>query len=559
MSYSTIKQYLTNHADSIQKEATRQHKKNLKEKNLRVEFFVKYQKHHIQTIEEIAKYLNEKHLTKGVAFFTSYGEKLGKESVQDGLTIEEVIDGTIYLKQAIWQKLKQAGLLEDISLEDFYTTSQIIGTYIDTLASKIAFTFHKQRQRIESNLNFLADASKILSSSLDYQTTLNTIANLAVPEIADWCTVDLLDTKGDLHHVAVAHKDPKRIAWARELQKKQRINHDATSGVPNVLRTGESELYPHITDDMLVTIAKNHEELKLLRSIGFTSVMIVPLVSKKKPIGAITFVNAETKRNYNQADLRMAEELATRASVAIENAQLYKGSQDAITVRDEFISVASHELKTPVTSVKMFTQVLKKHSQQIGDKKAVSHLTKMDKQLNKLTELIYDLLNVSKIQAGKMEFENKMFDFDKTIQEVIVVLQQTTEKHMLIIEGETGAKVYGDAERIGQVVNNLVSNAIKYSPKAENVIIKLSKNKKNVQVDVQDFGIGMAKEHFKKIFERFYRVYDSNDKTFPGLGIGLYISGEIIKRHCGKLWVKSTPGKGSTFSFSIPIDCRQTT
>jgi len=228
--------------------------------------------------------------------------------------------------------------------------------------------------------------------------------------------------------------------------------------------------------------------------------------------------------------------------------------KEAIVLRDDFISVASHELKTPVTSVKIFTQVLKKHSEQIGDKKAVAHLSTMDKQLNKLTELIYDLLNVSKIQAGKMEFKERSFDFDKAVKEVVDVLQQTSTKHKIELKGKTKKQVLGDEERLGQVINNLISNAIKYSPKADKVIIKLSTDNGNVTVGVRDFGIGMEKAHIKRIFERFYRVYDTTDKTFPGLGIGLYISSEIVSRHGGRLWVESNPGKGSTFYFSLPIN-----
>jgi signal transduction histidine kinase len=548
-----IKLYLSENADPIHKEATLLHKKHLGTKHLRTESLSKYQNRHIATVMEIARFLEFSDTKKGVDFFVKYGEQLGKESVQDGLTIEEAIDGTIFLKQAIWEKLKSAQLLNELSHDDFYELNQIIGTYIDTFASKIGFTYHKQSQYIEGNLKYLAEASKILSSSLDYKITLNTIASLAVPEIADWCAIDLLDSKGELKQMVVAHKDPKKVKWAKQLRKEQPVDLDAPTGVPNVLRTGKSEIYPVISDEMLVATAKNKKQLELMRTIGFTSAMVVPLLAQKKTIGAITFVTAETTRHYNQADLLMAEELATRASVAIENARLYKGSQDAITIRDEFISVASHELKTPVTSVKMFTQILKKHSEQIGDAKAVNHLSKMDKQINKLTELIYDLLNVSKIQAGKMEFQNELFDFDSAVLEVIDVLQQSSDHHKLVVEGKTGQKIYGDEERIGQVVNNLISNAIKYSPKAIKVLITLSSDKKNVQVSVHDFGIGMSNEHIGRIFERFYRVYDANDKTFPGLGIGLYISSEIVKRHGGKLWVDSTPGEGSTFSFSLPI------
>ena len=555
--FASIRLFLTENADPIQKEATNLHKKYLGTKYLRIESIAKYQNKHIEAVEKIAHYLIPTKFQSGVRFFGKLGEDLGREAVQDGLSIEEAIDGTIYLKQAVWNKLNKAGLLRDLTTTDFYTLNQTLGTFIDTFASKLAFAYHKQRQYIEGNLNYLAESSKILSSSLDYQTTLNTIALLAVPKIADWCAVELVDGKGIPQQVAVAHKDPKKITWAKELRKSQKMNMDAPTGVPNVLKTGKSELYPHITDEMLVASSRTKQELKLTRGLGITSAIIVPLFSQEKPIGAITFVTTESRRHYNQVDLVMAEEIAVRASVAIENAKLYKGSQDAITVRDEFISVASHELKTPVTSVKMFAQVLKKHSEQIGDTKAVDHLTKMDKQLNKLTELIYDLLNVSKIQAGKMEFKHEFFDFDQAMEEVINVLQQSASKHKLIVKGKTKKKVYGDEERLGQVMNNLVSNAIKYSPKAIKILINLSSDKKNVQVSVQDRGIGISKEHFSRIFERFYRAYNGNDKTYPGLGIGLYISSEIVKRHGGRMWVESSPGKGSVFTFSIPIDIRK--
>lgn len=550
---SEIEQFLKTHAQEIESEATLLHKKYLKTKFLETEYSPKYQQLHRKMVTLLAEQAKRGLDDQKAEFFREFGEKIAHESVKDGLTLEEAVNGTIFLRQAMWINFKKYGLLEKISSGDAYTLNQTIGVYIDILVSKISFVYHQERLYIENNLNFLADASKVLSSSLDYQTTLNTVASLAVPTIGDWCAVDLL-SDGEVIQVAVAHKDPEKIKWAKNLRKLNPVDLKAETGIAKVLKTGKSEIYPLITDEMLVAVSKSKEQLKLFRKIGFTSAMIVPITSKeKKAIGVIMFVTTETRRQYTESDLLMAEELATRASVAIENARLYKGSIEAITVRDEFISVASHELKTPVTSVKMFTQVLRKHSEQIGDKKAVNYLSKMDRQINNLTELIYDLLNVSKIQAGKMEFKKKKYDFDASIKETIDVLQQSSEKHKLIIKGKTGKSVVADEERIGQVLNNLISNAVKYSPHADMILIKLSSTKDNVRVDVQDFGIGMEENHLNKIFERFYRVYDNNDKTFPGLGIGLYICAEIIKRHGGKFSVSSKPGLGSVFSFSLPI------
>lgn len=410
------------------------------------------------------------------------------------------------------------------------------------------------RKRAENNLRYLAKASKVLSSSLDVKTTLDNIAKLAVPEIADCCSVDILNEKGGLEQVAIVHKNPKKLKWAKILREKYPHDMNAPYGLPKVIRTGKAEFYPSIPDTLLLKVARDKQHHKLLRNIGCTSSIIVPLFRKGKCVGGITFSIHDSTWQYTESDVKMAQELAARASLALDNAWLYKGSQDAITLRDNFISVASHELKTPVTSVKIFTQILQQHVEQIGDKKAKKHLEKMYKQLNKLTELIYDLLNVSKIQAGRMEFKQKLFDFDESVKEMIWILQEGETKHKLIIHGKTNKKVYADEDRIGQVLSNLIANAIKYSPDADKVFVHLSSDEKNVYVCVEDFGIGMAREHMGKIFERFYRVFDTTDKTFPGLGIGLYISSEIVRRHHGKLWVESDIGKGSRFYFSLPLN-----
>ncbi len=551
-SIASIQRFLVDNAESIQKLASNYHKRFLGKKYFRTENSEKYNKFHIQIINEFAKNIYTNDIKKGMKLFQNIGENLAQEAARDGLTIEETIDGTIFLKQAVWKKLEEDGLF-DLTTKEYHEINMVIGTYCDIVSSKIAITYHKERQLFEGNLQYLVEASKILSSSLDYEKTLCTVAELAVPHIADWCTVDVFNDKGELKQVAVAHKDPKKVKWAQEFRKKQPIDLKSNTGISLVLSTGKPFLISEITDELLRTSIKDQKTYRLAKSLGFYSVMVVPIYIREKINGAISFISTEGKRHYNQADLNMAEELANRASLAIENAKLYKGSQEAITLRDEFITVASHELKTPVTSVKIFTQILKKHSEQIGDQKAVQHLSKMDLQISKLTELIYDLLNVSKIQAGKIEFRKEFFDFDKAVTEIVDILQQSETKHIIKIIGSTHKKIFADEERIGQVVNNLISNAFKYSPNSDKVVIRLKADKINVYVEVQDFGIGMEQEHLERIFERFYRIYGNPETSFSGLGIGLYISAEIIRRHNGKLWVESNPGKGSTFYFSLPI------
>ena len=406
-----------------------------------------------------------------------------------------------------------------------------------------------ERKQIEQNLRFLAEASKILASSLDYQTTLTNVTQLAVPHIADWCTVDMQNEQG-IQQLALAHVDPEKVAWARELNRANPPDPLSTHGLPNVLRTGISEFYPDITDDLLVASARNEEELALLRKLALTSSMTVPLLVQGKAIGAITFIIAESGRHYSKTDLSMAEELASRAALAIENARLYSEAQNAIHLRDEFIATASHELRTPLTSLKMYTQVLHKQFTKQGDQSLIRSLTKMNMQIGKLAALIEDLLNVSKLEHGKLEFHQEAFNLGETVKETVEQLQHGI-RHTIQIEGEVAEPVWGDKERVGQVLTNLLTNAAKYSPKADTVVVRIADEQGMAVVSVQDFGIGIAPEHLQHIFDRFYRVNDPEEKTYPGLGIGLHIAHEIIARHNGTMGVVSTKGQGSTFCFTL--------
>lgn len=568
--------------------------------------------------------------------------------------------------------------------------------FVQELARRIALTLDNarlyqeaqaeiaERRQIEYNLRFLSEASKLLASSLDYQTTLRHVTFLAVPHIADWCTVDMRTEEG-IQQLALAHVDPEKVQWARELNRANPPDPQAPTGVPNVLRTGKPEFTPIIDDALLVAAAHNKEELALLRAIGFSSAMVVPLLIEGKAVGAITFVSAESGRYYTQADLSMAEELASRAALAIQNAWLYheaqqsrdqleiilQGVADGILVytpdnrllyvneaavqmtgsasiqallatppsdifsryelideqgqplsptlfthrrvfagepearsvigyteprtgqstrwsmvtsrpvrdengevalvisiihditermmverrKDEFISMTSHELKTPVTSLKGFTNVLQRRLAKQGDTQGLHYLARMDAQLDKLTTLISDLLDISRMQSGKLALRAEPFDLDTLIDETVENVQVTTSTHRLLVEGRTGAQVFGDKERLAQVYVNLLTNAIKYSPQADKVLVHLLKDSDAQQaiVSVQDFGIGIDKTHHEKIFERFYQVTDPEEKTYPGLGIGLYISSEIVARHRGRMWVESSKMKGSTFYVALPI------
>ena len=224
---------------------------------------------------------------------------------------------------------------------------------------------------------------------------------------------------------------------------------------------------------------------------------------------------------------------------------------------DEFMGVVSHELKTPVTSVKAFTQVLQNRFIQAGDAASALLLGKMDAQINKLTNLIEDLLDTTKIENGKLQFNEGYFDFNELVEEIIEEIQRTSEKHTIEKFGVTQEEVYGDRDRIGQVLINMLTNAIKYSSNMMTIVVTVAADTMQVTLSVRDFGLGIAKEKQKQVFERFYRVNDGAHNTVPGIGLGMYISAEIIKRQGGQIWLESEAGKGSTFYFSLPLKKRQ--
>ena len=221
--------------------------------------------------------------------------------------------------------------------------------------------------------------------------------------------------------------------------------------------------------------------------------------------------------------------------------------------KDDFLSMASHELKTPITSLKMFIDLQRQQLKEKNSQKANYFNERIQDQANRLKELTNDLLDVSRIQTNKLRFNKEEFDMASIIHDTVEGLQGTTKKHEIIVKGTDREKVFGDRYRIYQVLVNLISNAIKYSPAGKKIFVQSEKDKNYVIVSVQDFGIGVSKMQQEKIFERLYQVTDPQEKTFPGLGLGLYISKEIIERHKGKIWVESIKGKGSTFYFSLPL------
>ena len=424
-----------------------------------------------------------------------------------------------------------------------------------------------ERKQAEERQHILDQVSNLVVSSLDQQITLTEIAQLLVPSLADYCRIAILDEQHQIQEIAVNHTDPDKVALVQALYDQYKDQAEPVYGVQKLLRTGKPELISNVSQDVLAHIQVHPDMLEILRELALKSYMGVPLIARDRIIGAITFSSVRPSQEYTKADLYFAQELARRIASALDNVHLYRQAQAEIRERknaeealresearkDEFISMASHELKTPLTSLKGFTNLLQRRLTKQGDMQALHFLARMEEQLDKLTKLVSELLDVTKMQTGKLEFREEPFFLNELVRETLENLQGTTETHHLQLEEVTDVQVPGDKDRLGQVLINLLTNAIKYSPEADTVIVRVSADEHNAIVSVQDFGIGIAETHQEKIFERFYQVNDDTEKTFPGLGIGLYISSQIVRGHHGRLWVESVKGAGATFYVSLPL------
>jgi two-component system CheB/CheR fusion protein len=220
--------------------------------------------------------------------------------------------------------------------------------------------------------------------------------------------------------------------------------------------------------------------------------------------------------------------------------------------KDDFINVAAHELKTPVTTIFGYVQLLMQHLGDSSDLKATRYLHEISLHVNKLLRLMKYLLDTTKVQEGKLEYHMKLFNFSDLLREVVKDFKIISPHYTLVLKDRAKKKVYGDREHLEQVVRNLVSNAIKYSPDSNKIIITTKSDNDTLIVGIQDFGIGISPDEQNRVFERFFRVSSPKGKIFSGLGLGLYVSAEIVKRHNGRIWIESTKGKGSIFYIELP-------
>ncbi len=411
-----------------------------------------------------------------------------------------------------------------------------------------------RRKRAAQGQKFLVEASSLMASSLNYETTLASVAQLAVPGLADWCTVDMLDENGALKRLAVTHVDPSKVEWAHELEKRFPVDMDAPRGVPNVLRTGKSELYSEISDAMLVESVKDPEQLRILREIGFTSAMIVPLIANRRMLGTISFITAESHHHYDSEDLALAEDLARRAALAIDNARLYSMAQEANRIKDEFLATLSHELRTPLTAILGWAVMLR--TTQFSEEAVSRALESIERNAKAQTQIVEDVLDVSRIITGKLRLDIRPLELAPVIQTSVDTLRPTAEAKGVRLQAtidEGAGAVAGDPARIQQIIWNMLSNAVKFTPKGGAVELRLERAGSHVRIIVSDTGAGIRREFLPYVFDRFRQADGSISRRHGGLGLGLAIVRHLVELHGGAVRAESAgEGHGATFTVELP-------
>jgi PAS domain S-box-containing protein len=415
----------------------------------------------------------------------------------------------------------------------------------------------RQREAAEAarrHASFLADAAAMLSRSLDYEQTLSGVARLAVPEIADWCAVDILDRAGHLQRLAVAHMDPAKVEFARLLEERYPSDPDAPGGVHHVIRTGTAVMMSAIPADAIAAAAKDDEHRRILAELMLTSYMCVPLLSRGGTVGAMTFVFAESGRHYMEADLAFAQQLAARAALAIDNAAAYRQAHEANRLKDEFLATLSHELRTPLNAVLGYAQMLRMGVLK-GDRhsKAIAVLTR---NAESLRQIIDDVLDVSRITSGKLRLNVRPVSLGEVIKDAVATVQPAADAKGVSLEIRTADNVpavSGDPDRLQQVVWNVLSNAVKFTPRNGHVDVRLEHVDALVEVIVTDDGQGIDPGFLPHIFERFRQADSRFVREHGGLGLGLAIARELVELHGGTLSASSDgPGRGATFTVRVP-------
>ena len=405
---------------------------------------------------------------------------------------------------------------------------------------------------------FIAEASRVLASSLDYEQTFASLARLLVPKLADYCIVDMVEEDESLRQLAVAHRDPASEARLRDLQLRIAPDDNIDYGVAQVVRSGTSEVCSHVEPERLERFARDYHPMLREKGLAFRSYLIVPLAARGRILGAITLVSTGS-RDYNAAALSLAEELAQRAGLALDNSALYKAAQQAKEqaeqanrAKDQFLAMLSHELRTPLSPVLSTVSLLE------SDESTPSHVRAALQMIHRNVELearlIDDLLDLTRVSKGKLQLNLEVVDAHALIRSALEICGQeiADKQHQITVLADARrCHLRADPARLQQIFWNLIKNAVKFTPACGQLTISTRNDERDALiVDIADNGAGVEPELLPRIFDAFEQ---GTRPAYGGLGLGLAITKALTHLHGGTICARSEgPDRGATFELCLP-------
>ena len=444
-------------------------------------------------------------------------------------------------------RLRKDGSRVDVSL----TISPVKGTDGRIIgASKIARDITARKQA-EQTTRFLADASAALAELTDYESTLQKVASLAVPSFADWCGVDMQEADGSLRRLAVADTDPAKVQVGTN---RSTLIPPSDYGVMKVLRTGQSEWVAEIPDSLPMELAQGRGASPGSPGVGLKSYICVPLKSRTKVLGALTFITAESGRVYKRTDLLAAEDLAQRAVIAIENASLLAALKESDRRKDEFLAMLAHELRNPLAPIRNAVQILRAKGPAVPELQWARDV--IDRQVQQMTRLVDDLLDVSRITTGKIELRKERVELAAVVNSAVEASRPLIEKWGHELTVMIPARADPSRSRLDPPVPSAVEPAQQRRQvhgQGGRIWLTAERQGDQVLIRVKDTGIGIPTEMLPRIFEMFTQVDRSLERSEGGLGIGLTLVQRLVEMHGGTVEAHSEgPGKGSEFVLRLP-------
>jgi signal transduction histidine kinase/CheY-like chemotaxis protein len=411
-----------------------------------------------------------------------------------------------------------------------------------------------EAEAAHARFSFLAEATRVLGSSLDYATTLGNVARLVVPQLGDFCVVDLAEEGERIRRVAVADIDSKREELVWRIAREHPLSVHSPPTYSRVFSTGESEWLPEVTDEMCLVMPEDVDP-DVIRSLKFRSFICVPLPVHGQILGTISIARSTPGRSYSSIDLALAEELARRAGLAVDHARLYRTSQEANRVKDEFLATLSHELRSPLSSALLCAQMLRRGV--LDREKTARALETIERKISLEVRLVDDLVDIARITSGKVSLVMERVHLAPIIHAAVEGVRPVAEAQRIRVKftpHELDLSIHGDEARLQQVMGNLLSNAIKFTPKGGSIEVGLERVGAEAKITVRDTGIGIDAEALPEVFERFRQVDTSLTRRYGGLGLGLAIVRNLVELHGGRVTAESPgEGRGATFTVTLPI------